>query len=130
MRSAVLTFNISGTRLGQLRFICMRLGIPLRAVPARCWESPLGELWQAAQLPEADDTPAPFTDEMLVMCGFSGQQLNALLAAMKQNRLSPVALKAMLTPTNRDWNALQLHEELRKEHAAMHGGGQSAHQDA
>ena len=60
-------------------------------------------------------------EEMLLMCGFSRQDLDRLLAAIKKGKLRQVALKAMLTPTNCTWSGLQLLQELSQEHAYMHG---------
>ena len=39
---------------------------------------------------------------------------------MKQAKLPPVALKAVLTEENKGSTVLELQEELRKEHQAMH----------
>ena len=39
---------------------------------------------------------------------------------MRVAKLPPVALKAVLTDENKGWNMLELHEELQKEHEAMH----------
>ena len=39
---------------------------------------------------------------------------------MKQSKLPPVALKAVLTEENKGWTILELHEDLLKEHQALH----------
>ena len=41
---------------------------------------------------------------------------------------APVALKAMLTPTNAAWDSEKLHEELAGEHRAMTSGEGKRHQ--
>lgn len=128
MRAALLTFNVPQEQLGKLRFICMRMGLPLKAFPPSCWSRTIQDLWQTTAVLAADDTPAPFADPVLVMCGFSRDQVNTLLAAMKQSRLSPIALKAMATPTNCGWTPVQLRDELMKEHQAMHQGQAPSHQ--
>ncbi len=43
------------------------------------------------------------------------------LKAFCEHGLAGVGLKAVVTETNRGWNSLQLFEELKKEHAMMHG---------
>lgn len=45
--------------------------------------------------------------------------IDQLLAFFRERQLSPVALKAVLTPVNCHWNSLKLHEELLKERDAM-----------
>lgn len=61
-----------------------------------------------------------FSDEMLVLCGLSGPQLDALLSSLRRSRVV-VALKAVVTEDNAAWSSLQLHDELRQEHEAMKG---------
>ena len=60
-----------------------------------------------------------FSDPMLVFCSLTDPQLDRLLGAMKRAKLPPIPLKAVLTPTNRDWTSQQLWQELRREHQAM-----------
>ena len=60
-----------------------------------------------------------FDDEMLVMCHMLSDQLDAFLRAMRECGMPPIALKAVLTPTNVTWNSLTLHDELSREHDAM-----------
>ena len=56
---------------------------------------------------------------MLVFCNISNGKLDQLLTAMGRAGLPRIALKAMLTPTNRTWTSQQLWTELRREHEAM-----------
>lgn len=60
-----------------------------------------------------------FQEEMIVMKGFSHPQLNAFLQFFHENHLKPIDLKAMLTPITINWNSIQLHNELQKEHEAL-----------
>lgn len=53
--------------------------------------------------------------------GFIGDDIDKALDAFRQNGLAGVGLKAVLTETNQVWSSLQLFEELKKEHAQMHG---------
>lgn len=61
-----------------------------------------------------------FQEEMMVLKDFSSEQLDEFLAFFKENGLSPVSLKAILTPVTVHWNSVKLHDELIKEHAMMH----------
>lgn len=62
----------------------------------------------------------PLGGRMLVLCGVE-DQLDELLPALNRAGAGPECLKAVLTPHNRDWNALSLYQELRREHRAMGG---------
>ena len=42
---------------------------------------------------------------------------------MRQAKMPAVPLKAVITPSNAAWDSVRLHDEIQKEHLAMHGGG-------
>ena len=65
-------------------------------------------------------TGGPLGGRMVVFCGLE-DQMDALLPALRQAGIGPDCLKAVLTPHNRTWNAIKLHEELLREHQAMTG---------
>lgn len=125
MKKIILAYHMDDSRLGKLRYLCLRLGVVVQPVDPADYALPLAVLCGLAQRPEIIPVPeSEFDDEMLVMQGFSGSQINTLLATMKQFRFAPVALKAMVTPTNIQWNSIQLHRELLAEHQAMQAGRQ------
>ncbi len=130
-KPTVLAFNMSPDALSRLRFACARSGAVVRPVAPQEYALPLGVL--CGMTPAPADVPAPgpaFYDEMLVMAFFTGAQVNRLLASMKQLRLRPVALKAVLTPTNAEWPCAQLRDELMKEREALSQHRKPAHQEA
>ena len=123
MQKIILAYNFTPERLQALKLICMMLRTQLRAVTREELLQPVGYL---AGLPEVASVSEAYSgdegqEEMLLMCGFSRQDLDRLLAAIKKGKLRQVALKAMLTPTNCTWSGLQLLQELSQEHAYMHG---------
>ena len=70
--------------------------------------------------PGFDREPGPwlgrgFEEEMLVM--FALPDPGAFLRFFREAGLPPVALKAMITPTNVQWSGLELYEALKAEHA-------------
>ena len=77
---------------------------------------------------EAAYTGAGFEDEMLVMANFPAGMMNTFLGLFRRMGIAPVALKAMLTPTNAAWDSEKLHEELAGEHRAMTSGEGKRHQ--
>ncbi len=61
------------------------------------------------------------TGQMIVFAGLNEKSLNGLLALLRANpECGQIPYKAVLTDTNKEWNAYMLMEELKKEHAAMH----------
>ena len=77
---------------------------------------------------EAAYTGAGFEDEMLAMANFPAGMMNTFLGLFRRMGIAPVALKAMLTPTNAAWDSEKLHEELAGEHRAMTSGEGKRHQ--
>jgi hypothetical protein len=65
--------------------------------------------------------------EMVLLCGFDMHMLNRFLAAVKKGKLKNVELKAMLTPSNRQWSGRHLLQELAAEHVYMKQYRKSVH---
>ena len=121
MRPTILTFNLSDARLSKLRFLCMKLGLMVKPVPAEDCCQPISALCGLSD--PADAAPAEaFSEEMLVFCHMDNAAVNRFLQTAKQMRFAPVALKAILTPTNAAWTPAQLCAELRDERAAVMQG--------
>lgn len=127
MRPTILTFNLNDTRLSKLRFLCMKLGLLVKPVPAEDFAQSIGTLCGLSD--RTDAAPAEtFSEEILVFCHMDNASVNRFLQTAKQLRYAPVALKAILTPTNADWTPLQLCRELREERAAVMKGQSIDHE--
>ncbi len=123
----VLLYNIDKDKLAKLTVVLVRSGIRWRAVAAAEYALPIGILATGAapELPaEIQDAEPAFTDELLLMNGFTRAQLNALLDALRKSRIS-IPLKAIVTETNASWSSVQLHRELCTEREAMESGGRA-----
>jgi len=121
MRPTILTFNLTDARLSKLRFLCMKLGLMVKPVPAEDCCQPISALCGLSD--PADAAPAEaFPEEMLVFCHMDNAAVNRFLQTAKQMRFAPVALKAILTPTNAAWTPAQLCAELKDERAAVMQG--------
>ena len=114
----VLMYNCSGPEWAKLRQIFLMLRVRIRPVEPERYGLTLEAL--LAHSEEKRGVEETFTEPMLVFCGISGGKLDHLLTAMRRAGLPRIALKAMLTPTNRTWSSQQLWTELRREHEAVH----------
>lgn len=121
MRPTILTFNLNENRLSRLRFLCMKLGLLVKPVPAEDFCQPISALCGLSAPAEASPAEA-FPEEMLIFCHMDNAQVNRFLQTARQMRFAPVALKAILTPTNAAWTPAQLCAELRDERAAVMQG--------
>lgn len=126
MRPTILTFNLNEGRLSKLRFLCMKLGILVKDVPAEDFSQPIGALCGLSDRTAAEIS-TPFPEEMLVFCHIDNAAVNRFLQTAKQMRFAPVALKAILTPTNAEWTPAQLCMELKQEREAVMKGETAEH---
>ena len=120
--ATALLFNFTDTqKLQKIRFALFKLGIAGRIVDAADFHQPVGHLCGLEGFsPVGAADEGGFTDEMLVLCGLSGAQLDSLLTALRRSR-AVVALKAVVTEENALWSAKKLHDEILEEHEAMKG---------
>ena len=127
MRPTILTFNLNDARLSKLRFLCMKLGLLVKPIPAADFCQPISALCGLSEAAESAPAEA-FPEEMLIFCHMDNAQVNRFLQTAKQMRFAPVALKAILTPTNAAWTPAQLCRELKDERAAVMQG-ESTHEE-
>ena len=106
--------------------------------PPEDQEDKLAEALEEAARKAGDDAEAVKKDakelmkqaaqkEMVVLCGFDMHMLNRFLATVKKGKLKNVELKAMLTPSNRQWSGRHLLKELAAEHVYMKQFGKNMH---
>ena len=117
MSPRVLAFNITDEKkISQLNILSIRLNFSLLAVPPRQQGCLIRDLLSGT--PASPAPGKPFGDEMLVLADFDHADLNFLLNELIRTG-QRVALKAVATPTNIRWTALQLHDQLVAEARAM-----------
>lgn len=125
MIPVLFLYNLDNPKGAKIRRTCLPLGIRTRLVPPQAHTLTLEELIGGA--PAMDDGAPGFSDELLLMVDFTSSQIDALLQGFRRARIAPVALKAVLTPTNRSWTSVQLHQELLREHEAVQQGRRAEH---
>ena len=116
----ILMYNLDNPRKLKILMICGQLKIKARSVAVSDYAQPIGALAGLRNRTDAVYSGAGFPEEMLLMANFSGALLNGFLNAMRQNRLPGIPLKAVLTDANADWDSVRLHDEILREHTAMH----------
>lgn len=124
----LLCYNLSGEKMQKIRLAAMRLKIRVRPVEEDEYAQTVAALCGLEEKTDAAYVGAGFEDEMLVMANFPAGMMNAFLGLFRRMGIAPVALKAMLTPTNAAWNSEKLHAEIADEHQAMMNGKEKRHQ--
>ena len=116
----VLSFNIADPeKRNELNILSLRLNFSLVPVPPEKQGCLISDL-----LAGKDSAPGaftPFTEEMLVLADFEKEDLNFLLNELIRTG-QPIALKAVVTPSNAGWTASALHAQLLAEHRQMNPG--------
>ena len=124
----LLCYNLSGEKMRKIRLAAMRLKIRVRPVEKDEYAQTVAALCGLEEKTDAAYVGAGFEDEMLVMANFPAGMMNAFLGLFRRMGIAPVALKAMLTPTNAAWDSEKLHAEIAGEHQAMMNGKEKRHQ--
>ena len=124
----LLTYNLCGERAAKIRLVAMRFRIRVRGVQPAEYDRPIGELLESAS--GGTWTGETFADEMLVMAHFPSPLLQAFLQGLRRAGVRPGGLKAVLTPTNAQWDSRALYGELCKEREAIAQGAAGVHGQA
>ena len=110
----VLLYNLNNEKGGKIRRMCLPLGLRSRLVEPAEYGLTLSQLVEG-QTPETPWAGECFSDELLLLVNCPGPLLDRFLQGFRRNKIPPVGLKAVLTPTNSGWTSLELREELARE---------------
>ena len=113
-----MLYNCSGPEFSKLRQIFAMLRLRMRPVEPERYHVPLAQLADGQGEPAAE-VPDEIPEAMLVFCGLHQALLHQVLEVIRLAQLPPIPLKAVLTGANREWDSLQLREELLKEREAI-----------
>ena len=96
--ACALLYNFKdAARLQKVRFALFKLGVSGRVVAPEELSQPIGYLCDLEGFSPVEETvEGGFSDEMLVLCGLSGPQLDALLSSLRRSRVefAPAARRA------------------------------------
>ena len=120
MKKTVLLFNFDENRLPLVKRAVMPLKTGIKVVEKKDFNQVLGYLAgiQGFQAIEGEVT-ATFEDEMLIMAGFTRNDVDELLRSLRKHNVR-IDLKAIMTPTNSLWNCVQIHDAVKADHEEMH----------
>lgn len=122
MTPILLTWHIPAKKAAKLRMLAMKSGV--RVIPVETWQylQPVGSFTGDCGSMESFYDGAGFAAEMVLLAHFPESLMSRFLQAWRAAGIPPVACKAVLTETNRDWNSLELYEQLSAEHEALRAG--------
>ena len=121
----VLLYNLNNEKGGKIRRMCLPLGLRSRLVEPAEYGLTLSQLVEG-QTPETPWAGECFSDELLLLVNCPGPLLDRFLQGFRRNKIPPVGLKAVLTPTNSGWTSLELREERVRGPTARSRRGKTA----
>ena len=97
------------------------LHVRLRRVAKEDYNQPLGALAGIKDIPKLSESyeGEELNDTLFVFAFFTDARLNQALAALRKSGAGPFPYKAILTPTNQTWNAMQCFREIKEEREAI-----------
>ena len=136
MAGKILLFHVNILKQNQIAMLAREMGLELAAVAPEDYgrvigvlagtikqngpvKKTAGKMLTGNASAERTSGNHDFSDEMMVFCGISSEQLDAFLLKYRQAGISPIALKAVLTPFNAMWTPGMLCAELKKERTAL-----------
>ncbi len=121
MKKLILVYGFEEERLSRLKRAAAPLRFTIKTVQQSDYGQKLGYLIGAEGYESSPSEQTEIIDEMLLMSGFTSADIDMLLMAMRKHGVGRVALKAVVTPTNIDWNSIELYHAVKEDHEAMTG---------
>ena len=121
----VLLYNIEKRKSIEIKNLCRKMNVGYTDVDKSDYGYRLGYLLNIddnSVKAEGDD----FSGEMMLLVDFNNGILDLFLSLLRKKKCT-VALKAVLTDTNKNFTSYELFSEISKEHEAM-SRGESYHQ--
>lgn len=122
MKASILLYNFQDkSRKDRLKRMLLVQRLAVKEVAKEDYLNPIGfhagaeGIEASKQKYEGDELDG----EMMIFVGLTGTQVDNVLMGFRRNKLARVNYKAVLTPTNKLWNAIELCEELKREHEAF-----------
>ena len=119
MKKTVLLYNFTEERLQGVQRALVPLKALAKAVPHEQFGCKLGFLVGEDGFDGSADGYEPFVDELLVMYGFDSGDIDMLIRSLRKYGVGRVELKAVVTPTNINWNGSELYFAVKADHEEM-----------
>ena len=115
MNEIALFYNFSEERMRKAKFALLPLKIKTKTVGKSEYNHPLGYHAgiKGIEPAETEFDGSGFDEEMIVMHNFTSKTIESLIRALNKCGVGRVPLKAVITPTNKDWNSVQLFEAVK-----------------
>ena len=119
----VLLYHTPEGILKRLTPLLRQQGISVRVIRKELYTVPLEMLLGLKQPDKILQNPGiELPEPMMIMHGMSSEGVDTVLKLLRENQIC-IDLKAVTTPTNLSWTALQMFAELQREREAFRKQG-------
>ncbi len=121
MKPVILFYNVPDKKISSIKPVLSLMGITVKTVGDDEIFDTVGYI---AYPDEFDNKRQNQSDiqkpdmEFMLLCGIEPKAMDSVLGFMRKNKQS-IALKAMLTDTNKDWSLIRLINEINAERIAI-----------
>ncbi len=124
MKEKVLLFHFTDEEvLARMQLALLVNKVGAKKIEKKDYCQPVGYLaGVSGKKPVEVEYDGPELEEPMMILCMDSRRIDEVLAAFRRAGVPRIPYKAMLTPTNSDWTPLELYQELKREHEAMHGG--------
>ena len=120
MKKLILLYNFSGERLSGVKLSAVSVKALTKEIAKADYGKRLGSLAELKGYENAESGElTDFDDELLMMCGFGSEDIDMLLKSLRKHGVGRVALKAIITDTNKDWTSGELYRAVKEDHEEM-----------
>ena len=122
MKELAMFYNFSDERFRKAKFALMPLKIQVKKVEKEDFNQPIGfhcKASRALSLQAEKFDGDGLDEEMIVMHNFTNKTIDSLIRALNKCGVGRVPLKAVITPTSKDWDSLTLIKALKADHEEM-----------
>ena len=123
MKKQILLYYIKDKKRAlDIRRVLMPLKIRIKQINESDFGQPIGYLADIDGFEFCENLSGDFSfdDEMMIMVGLTGFEIDQIIKGFHKKRIAGIPLKAILTEENQKWDSQKLYENLRDEHAKMH----------
>lgn len=114
----ILLYNLESEKGDIIRELCKMESLDFRDVRSSEHSKRIKEIINDV-VSDSEAAEKMFTDEMMVFVDVEDKRLYDFLKSMRERKIAPVELKAMVTEYNINWTSKELRDELIKENMAM-----------
>lgn len=114
----ILLYNLESEKGDIIRELCKMESLDFRDVRASEHSKRIKEIINDV-VSDSEAAEKMFADEMMVFVDVEDKRLYDFLKSMRERKIAPVELKAMVTEYNMNWTSKELRDELIKENKAM-----------